>query len=477
MRPQISPSTHAGVRRGCYAPLRALASAAARAPVLKLAIAKDADLWGLVMAGACDSDTLARKRCRECVQDLAALQAPPEAMPAEVWGAVEAFWAHWLALYDSLSGYALELVQPTWKAHLPGLLAAVGAASGAAGAWGVVPLRCSVPGSASNEQNWLSVLFNQGMKHQNPLVQRFLATCMLGAAMPRSEGLFLPDAWLPTDLAAALSKFEVTGGALQYLAEVCSAIHALQPMRDAAQCALSGRSDVNDRIGAVACLIAVLPVQKNRLAGPRLAAAGEQGARALAADSAAAGDTGAADADALSLGAIQWSGPPPEDLCSEVEALFTALGQHMASSPTTDGQSSLQVGVARLSDMLKRPKLGRSAAAALCVMLAALVRHAEHSEAALQRARHDIVRVIEHLQLRLGAEATPMVHELISAMRAASGGATLSVQAAVLSSLASAVPLHALQEDGAMRGPLCAWANSSTEMQGVLCEGALFSST
>ena len=212
----------AGVRRGCFAPLLAVIGTAAGTPALRNALSGGPSVWALVMQGLSESDTLVRKRCRQCVQDLASLQQRPDTASAESWHADRAFWAHWLALHDSLSGYALELVQPTWRAHLPGLLAvAATLVDGDDSSWSAVTLRCRPSAAAGSEQSWLSLLLHQGLKHQNPLVQRFLASCALLAATPGSGSPLLPVSWAMSDLAGALSRFEVTGAALRHLAEVC----------------------------------------------------------------------------------------------------------------------------------------------------------------------------------------------------------------------------------------------------------------
>ena len=175
---------------------------------------------------------------------------------------------------------------------------------------------------------------------------------------------------------------------------------------------------------------------------------------------------------------VVWDGRAPDDLCPQIEALYAALGARLwRSPPPEDDGRDLLASVDSISGMIMQPKLGRSAAAALCLMLGALVHNAgpacDRSRRVADAVLQKLVAVVEHVQAKHGAEATPMVHHLLAALRAASADAMLTVQAAALCAIASAVPLAALQEGGPMCAPLCAWANGSAEMQQELVEGAM----
>jgi hypothetical protein len=199
----------------------------------------------MLLAGAADGDTLAAKRALQSAEDVLALHEQPADIPQEAWAAVHTCWGHWQALYQSLSGYMVQLLQSTWKAHVPPLLSSLQK---------LLPYSRKIPSSLSlilphtkhllsitaskatqaagaprehqssspETTNWLCVLCERALQHPNASAQRFLASCVLAmASESQMPGGLFPDEWLTTVLAEALFEWTLTGNALEYAAAVC----------------------------------------------------------------------------------------------------------------------------------------------------------------------------------------------------------------------------------------------------------------
>jgi hypothetical protein len=228
----------AGVQRSCYAVLLQLALAAQRQFSFASALTSSAAILEILQRGLTDTDSLVRKRGRRVIADLVAVSAKHGELPDAAWQVVQEAWQHWLALYDSLDSYAVQLLQGVWRAHLPPLLALLpelqqhsdslpplltlvqasgnalaleSSAASAAHVWGA---RCTF--------GWMCVLFERALAHDNSSVLRFAALRVLSAVSHDASELRLPWQWVASRLARALMQQDVTPGALNAISGVCS---------------------------------------------------------------------------------------------------------------------------------------------------------------------------------------------------------------------------------------------------------------
>jgi hypothetical protein len=240
----IVAESHAGVRSSCFAALPAITNDTIKTHTAPVLLSRGTDITEMLLAGAASSDSLISKRAVQSADDIVHLHAVPAQLPQETWTAVHACWHHWRALYESLSGYMVELLQPTWKTHVPPLVDALrqlqphssnlaptvslthrhrrhfmyenlpkAGKRSPNGAVGIL--------RGSPETNWLCVLCEKALRHPNAPAQRFLASCVLAIASEGHKfGDLFPEEWLTTTLAEALFDWTLTGSALEYATAV-----------------------------------------------------------------------------------------------------------------------------------------------------------------------------------------------------------------------------------------------------------------
>jgi hypothetical protein len=225
---------HAGVRDSAFAVLLTLTQQMSRISALSSALVATPALWGVLKSGVMHGDALVRKRARQSLADLvtAHTTAPNAGTDVDAaWAATSVAWGHWFALYDSLSSYALKLLQASWHVHLPQLLLLLASSRCASSCRRELPNRVDlehVDGADSSllpcgvARSWVCVLFEQALSHANPLVVRFVALRFFAAcaAQEGEAGLRAPLTWVSTVVSTALSHPTLTSSSLELISQV-----------------------------------------------------------------------------------------------------------------------------------------------------------------------------------------------------------------------------------------------------------------
>ena len=248
-----------------------LAAHAGTCAALATALAASSQLPVMLLLGHADRDSLVRKRARQSLSDMLLPLQPADdtsvvdgdADASEAEAQESNAWQHWLALYDSLDTYSLQLIQSTWQVHLPPLVAAL-QESGRAGVGASLSLRWCLKAEATDVMtaetgtpaggnqpmslearakstgclSWMCVLAQRMFKHGNPPVRRFLAQRLLYAMQSRAGRAppLVPMRWVASHLPKLLSDAEITPAAfttlvaVRLLAEIC----CLRPCQESA---------------------------------------------------------------------------------------------------------------------------------------------------------------------------------------------------------------------------------------------------
>jgi hypothetical protein len=171
-----------------------------------------------------------------------------------------------------------------------------------------------------------------------------------------------------------------------------------------------------------------------------------------------------AGADATPGSQDVWTVEPPADVTRHVAAFYAtqaaALGPH--------GTCLMIQGVCKT---LHQPRLSRSAAASVCVMVAVLTLHASAaSDADYTAVAASIAKAVRVLHAKQGVESPPMLRVLLWGLRCGCPGAVQAVHA--LSKVLLAVPIASISTDGPLKSSLMEWMQQLVPLRGLVLQRA-----
>lgn len=203
-------------------------------------ISKARSIGAHLQAGIRSSDSLERKRARQALEYILQL-------PLEHCSPPSAGWNAFLSMFDGLDMFDVNLVRGAWQPHWRLLLQSCYAsqqASQAAGGFSLLgpeheqcaapventsqqsqPLQCTdaIPAGIEREGprwQWVSVLFERAMKHDNTTVQRFAAQALISLS---GNSINLPCSsacWLSTTGVRLLMSPQATPDSFSFLQKV-----------------------------------------------------------------------------------------------------------------------------------------------------------------------------------------------------------------------------------------------------------------
>lgn len=231
----------AEVQRGRFSLLLELARQGQGTPVLAHVISKASSIGTHLQAGIRSSDSLDRKRARQALEYILQL-------PLEHCSPPSAGWKAFLSMFDGLDMYDVNLVRGAWQPHWRLLLQSCyslqevsqssgeqlspdpehvksGAPVGDDATHQLVPPKClaAIPAGIEREGpqwQWIVVLFERAMKHDNTAVQRFAAQALISLSCTSSDLPCSSAGWLSTTGARLLMSPQATPEAFSFVHKV-----------------------------------------------------------------------------------------------------------------------------------------------------------------------------------------------------------------------------------------------------------------